>query len=567
MGAMNEMSRIFRRVPLAAVIMLSACAAAYPSGAADTAGAAYGPFLAARYADAQNDPAIATQYYSAALRADPGNPALLDEGFIAAVLAGSAAAPALARQMTGNAVAVMLLGNQAALQGDYAAAAAQYSQLPKDELSTLLKPLLLAWAQAGAGNTGAALEGLVPLANGSPFGGVYIISAALIADNGNDMKDAAQLYAAADGADNAPNLRLAQILASWKARQGDLDGAKAELLQMAASHPALSIALPALEKNIAAPVINTPTDGLAEAYLSIAGSLDQPAQTLLRITFLRFALTLRPDLAAARLLLASIQSGDGLPVGATISNNQLRQAMATLQAIPASDPLYGPTALQEAELMASLGETKQAVALLETLAAANPQNIDALQEAGDILRGNGQFADAIPYYNRAIAVLPATPPPAAWTLYYDRGIALDQSGHWAAAEPDMQKALAISPNQPYVLNYLGYTWALQGKNLAKAQSMLQQAAGLAPNEGAIVDSLGFVSLRQGQTGQALKLLTQAVEMSPDDAEVNAHLGDAFYAAGLHLQADYQWQRALALKPDPKLQAEIAAKLKQLQPPA
>jgi tetratricopeptide (TPR) repeat protein len=564
---MNEMSRLFRRVPLAAAIMLSACAAANPSGAADKAGAAYGPFLAARYADAQNDPSIATQYYSAALKADPGNPALLNEGFIAAVLAGSQQAPALARQITGNAVAIMLLGNQAALQGDYAAAAAQYNQLPQDELSTLLKPLLLAWAQAGAGNSGDALAGLVPLANGSPFGGVYIINAALIADTSNDMKDAAQLYAAADDADNAPNLRLAQILASWRARQGDLDGAKAELQQMAASHPGLAIALPALEKDIVAPVIKTPTDGLAEAYLAIAGSLDQPAQTLLRVTFLRFALGLRPDLGAARLLLASIQSGDGLPAGATVSDDQLRQALATLQAIPTSDPLYAPAALQAAELMASLGQTRQAVALLEKLAAANPHNIDALQEAGDILRSNSQFNDAIPYYNRAIAVLPAPPPPEAWTLYYDRGIALDQSGHWAAAEPDMRQALALSPNQPYVLNYLGYTWALQGKNLKQARSMLQQAAGLAPTEGAIVDSLGFVSLRQGQTGQALKLLTQAVEMSPDDAEVNAHLGDAFYAAGLHLQADYQWQRALALKPDAKLQAEIAAKLKQLQPPA
>jgi Flp pilus assembly protein TadD len=97
--------------------------------------------------------------------------------------------------------------------------------------------------------------------------------------------------------------------------------------------------------------------------------------------------------------------------------------------------------------------------------------------------------------------------------------------------------------------------------------MLQQAVGLDPNEGAIVDSLGYVNLKEGDTSEALKLLTQAVEMDPDDAEVNAHLGDAFFAAGLRLQADYQWQRALALKPDAKLQAEITSKLKQVQPPA
>jgi Flp pilus assembly protein TadD len=190
-----------------------------------------------------------------------------------------------------------------------------------------------------------------------------------------------------------------------------------------------------------------------------------------------------------------------------------------------------------------------------------------LQQAGDILRGNNQFAASIGYYSRAIAALPKPPPASAWSLYYDRGISEDQGGDWATAEPDMQTALSLSPNQPYVLNYLGYTWALHGENMVRAHEMLQQAAGLDPNEGAIIDSLGFVNLREGDTAAALKLLTQAVELDPDDAEVNAHLGDAFFAAGEKLQADYQWQRALALKPDAKLQAEIEGKLKQLQPPA
>jgi Flp pilus assembly protein TadD len=130
----------------------------------------------------------------------------------------------------------------------------------------------------------------------------------------------------------------------------------------------------------------------------------------------------------------------------------------------------------------------------------------------------------------------------------------------------LQAALTLSPNQPYVLNYLGYTWALRGENLPQAAAMLKQAAGLAPNEGAIVDSLGFVNLKEGDTQMAVKLLTQAVEMDPDDAEVNAHLGDAFYAEGLRLQADYQWQRALALRPDAKLQADINGKLRQFAPP-
>ena len=155
----------------------------------------------------------------------------------------------------------------------------------------------------------------------------------------------------------------------------------------------------------------------------------------------------------------------------------------------------------------------------------------------------------------------------AWTLNFDRGICEDQIGRWDQAEPDMQAALKLSPGQPYVLNYLAYTWALHGQNLPQAKTMLTQAVSLDPNDGAVIDSLGYVEMRMGDTKHALTLLTHAVQLDPDDPEVNGHLGDAFWAAGLHLQASYQWQRALGLQPDPKLQAQIEGKLKQIQPPA
>lgn len=567
---MNATKSLTCRAALAVTVALSACAAANPGSASDTSAAtAYGSFLAARYADASQDSSAATHYYSLALQADPDNQDLIDEGFIAAILAGSPNAQPLAHQITGNAIAIMLLGNQAALNGDDAAAQQQYLLLPHDSLSGLLQPLLIAWAKAGAGDASGALATLVPAAANSPFGAVYILNAALIADQANDMKDAAALYSAAGQGNQAPNLRMAQIMASWLARQGRPDAARAILEQMAATHPSLAGALPNLEANMAAPVINNANDGLAEAYLSIAGALNQPSQTLLQVTFLRFALSLRPDLAAARLLLANIQAGGANPdpKAPPPTAAQMSQALATLSPIPDTDPLYAPAALQEATLMAGLGQTRQAVARLNTLAARQPGNIDALETAGDILRDDNQFSPAIGYYTKAIGILPQPAPAAAWSLFYDRAICNDQNGDWKAAEPDLQTALSLSPNQPYVLNYLAYTWALRGENLTKAQSMLQQAAGLDPNEGAIIDSLGYVNLRQGYTQAAVKLLTQAVEMDPDDAEVNAHLGDAFFAAGLKLQADYQWQRALALKPDPKLQAQIETKLKQVTPPA
>ena len=203
---MNVKKLAAQRIAVAFGITLSACAAANPSaaGANDRAGQAYGAFLAAEYADSLQDPATAASFYEQALQSDPGNPILINSGFISALLAGSPASADLARQVPGNALATMLLANQAASQGQYKTAEALFSQLPDDSLSGLLKPLLLAWVLAGAGDPNAALNLLVPAANNSPFGAVYILNAALIADNAADMKDAVQLYAAADSAGQAP---------------------------------------------------------------------------------------------------------------------------------------------------------------------------------------------------------------------------------------------------------------------------------------------------------------------------------------------------------------------------
>lgn len=562
---MKSISQLTRRSLAVACILLSACATAGPSGAAATPNqaTAYGAFLAARYADGQGASDIAADFYMQALRDDPGNQGLLGEGFLAALLSGSPHAQTLAAMLPGNALAIMLEGNQAALGGDFAAAETQYDVLPQDDLAGLIKPLLLAWTQLGQANAPAALNGLAPYFNSGDFGAVYVLNAALIADAAGDNKDAAQLYSAAEN--DEPNLRLAEILGSWYARQGQLGAADAQLAALMSAHPDLQLALPALQEQLGKPVINTPAQGIAEAYLTLAGALSQPSQGFLRTTFLRFALQMRPDLSAARLLLASTQV-DGDDPSAKPTQIQMQNALDTLRPVTKQDALYGPASLQEANLLAALGRPDDAAALLSSLVAATPGDPDLLADTADVLRGASDYDAAIPYYSKSIAAAGTPPPAGAWVLYFDRGICEDQLGQWDMAEKDMLAALNLSPDQPYVLNYLGYSWAVHGEKLGQAKTMLAKAVSLDPSDGAVIDSLGYVNLRLGQTKSALNLLMQAVELDPDDAEVNGHLGDAFWQAGQKLQANYQWQRALSLAPDPKLRAEILAKLAQHFPP-
>lgn len=520
-------------------------------GAAAKQGALFGAMLAGEYAEATGHPQDAVRYDMQALALDPGNQTLLQHGFIAALLANSPDALRLAPLMPGNALAAMLRGNQAVRQKDFKAAASDYAAMPEGGLTGLIRPLLIAWSQDGAGDTSSAIDRLKSLAPVPPFGPVYALNAALIADLAGRIPVAATFYRMAEAAFPVPNLRLGEALASWQARQGNKTAADHILTGMVAAHPDLTLALPAMRKQAARPILHDAREGIAETYLSLAGSLNQPEQMLLQQSLLRFALELRPDLDAARMLLADIQATEG----------KSSEAVATLHAVTPDRVLYLPAAMREASLLAGLGKTAQAVALLKTITAALPHELVPLKLQADIQRDAGQYAAAKALYTQALAGFGVATPPDSWSLYYGRAICEDKMGNWPAARADLQQARALAPRQPYVLNYLGYSYAIRGIHLKRAQRMIEQALQIVPDDGGIIDSLGYILLREGKISQALRAQIRAVQLSPDDPEVNAHLGDIFFAAGDRLAARYQWGRALALKPDAKLRAHLEASLK------
>jgi Flp pilus assembly protein TadD len=201
---------------------------------------------------------------------------------------------------------------------------------------------------------------------------------------------------------------------------------------------------------------------------------------------------------------------------------------------------------------------------LHRIAHDFPDSPVPLLREGDILRSKNRFAEAAVVYDHAIERI-KTPRSSDWVAYYDRGICYERSRQWPKAEADFKRALALSPDEPFVLNYLGYSWADMGRNLVQARDMIEKAVQRRPNDGAIIDSLGWVMLRQGLTADAVKTLERAVELEPEDASINGHLGDAYWAAGRKLEATYQWRRALIFHPEPDDAAKLEAKLQGGQP--
>ena len=242
------------------------------------------------------------------------------------------------------------------------------------------------------------------------------------------------------------------------------------------------------------------------------------------------------------------------------SSKPPQQALELLAAIRSGDPLAPMVQMRQARLLLKLERGDDALRLLEDLARAQPDRPEPQGLIGDMLRSKKRFPEAVLAYDRAIALLGA-PQPAHWPLYYDRGIALERSREWARAEADFLQALRFVPDQPFVLNYLGYSWAEQGRNLQQAKEMIEKAVQQRPNDGAMIDSLGWVAMRMGDTATAVRLLERAAELEPGDATVNGHLGDAYWEAGRRLEAVFQWRRAMNLKPEPEEKERMEGRLR------
>jgi tetratricopeptide (TPR) repeat protein len=547
-------SRIQRAV-LLALTMLSACAAADPSTGVttrhdqDPGGGLFGAFLDGQFAMAQADPSEGATWYLRALAADPTNPELLQQTFLACALSGRQEAVQLARQLPDNQAAQLLLGDTEARAGNWAAAEQRFRALPRQGLTQLLQPVLVAWAQAGAGHTDAAVTTLRPLIDGQRFRGVYALHAAMILDLAGNTAEAGRYYHLAQTEFPGLDLRLAQILASWDTRNGHQAEAMHMLSDVARDAPYLTIALPGLIADSHHRAVTRATDGIAEAYLALAGALRQQDAGDFAMLLLRFALDLRPDFTAARLMAAEILTGQNHP----------DFALQMLAPVADDDPLAAPARMQRALLADQMGHTDDALRELSRLEKDFPESALPDAQIGDIQRIKQHYPEAIAAYDRAIARV-KTPGHDDWLLYYSRGIAYDRSHQWPKAQADFEHALALAPDQPAVLNYLGYSWADADKHLNDARQMIDKAVQQRPNDGAIVDSLGWVLLREGHAKEAVKTLERAVELEPQDSTINGHLGDAYWAAGRKLEATYQWRRALTLNPEPEDAAKLEAKL-------
>ena len=548
--------------PRLTALVLAAFVFVHPDAApAQTAPAAQtepgdaGAYLAARSAAAQSNFREGARWFARALETDPDNPGLLEGAILSFIGVGdfvkSAEAAARLTELDGRSIgASMALLVRDTQAENYEA----ILTLPTTrKIGNLLDDLVRAWAEFGTGRMSeavAAFDGIARTEGLKAFG-LYHKALALAAVGDFETADNI-LSGRAEGplvVNRRGIIAHVQILSQLE----KFDEALALLDRSFGTEPepevtALRDALTA-RTPLAFDVVRNAKDGIAEVFFTVAVALNGEAEDGYTLMYARAALDLNPAHTEALLLSAGLLE-------------QLRQtelAGETYAILPKDHPSFHAAEIGRAATLMTLDRQDEAVAALKALTESHPTLLIVHMAYGDALRRTEHFAEAARAYDTAVTLVPE-PTERHWGLFYSRAVAHERSGTWDKAEADFRKALELNPDQPQVLNYLGYSFVDRGENFDEALDMIERAVAARPDAGYIIDSLAWAYFRLGRYADALPQMERASLLEPVDPVVTDHLGDVYWAVGRHLEARFQWRRALSFDPKEEDAVRIRRKL-------
>ena len=424
-------------------------------------------------------------------------------------------------------------------QHQYNLARQDFSQSVHGPVTDLTAALLTAWARYGAGDPHAAVDEMDRLAGPDWYGVFRDLHAGMIFDLANMKKDAGKRYESAYKSDPTA-LRTVQAYGRYLSRNGGKVAALKiydDFNKQLPNHPLVTAEIKQIsDGDKLPPLVDSPQTGAAEALYGIGASIGRRGGEDLALIYLQLALYLQPSHGMALLSLADLYE--------TLKKPEL--AIKVYDRIPASSPLHRSAEIQSALDLDASDKSDEAKKRLSKVIADHPKDTEALMALGNIERERKDFATCGTTYSKAIDTIP-TPGKSNWVLFYFRGICYERANQWPKAEADMQKALALYPDQPLVLNYLGYSWVDKGMHLDQGMDMIRRAVEQRPDDGYIVNSLGWAYFRTGNYDEAVKELERAVLLKPDDPTINDHLGDAYWRVGRTLEAHFQWAQAKDLQ--------------------
>ncbi|MGJ8622083.1 MAG: tetratricopeptide repeat protein [Yoonia sp.] len=534
-----------RAACLASVSMAAVPASADPD---------FGAYLAARQAAKSNDFTQSSRFLTQSLLADTGNMRLQEEAVGALVALGQfdralPVAEALVAAGSDYPIALITLSVNEAAAEDWAALSAAIEG--GRSIGPLVDNISRGWALMGEGKISEALASFdaASAREGMTVYGLTHKAYALAAMG--DFEGAAAIFADSDNMrfSRQSVIAYAQILSQLD-RNAD---AVAFMDRVFGGNldPGLTLLRDALMAgdSVAYQAVRTPQQGLSDLYLTVATILDGDVPDAFILFYARAAMHLWPD-----------NSQPVLTAGRLLEKlEQYELANQTYSLVSPDDPAFLAAELGRAEALSAAGRQEAAIEVLEGLSRNFPDRPEVWAGKGDELRRDARFVAAKDAYTRALDLY-EDESAAKWFVFYTRGITHHQLDDWSGAEADFRAALALRPDQPQVLNFLGYSLVERGEKMDEALGMIETAAAARPDNGAIVDSLGWVYFQLGRYDEAVVHLERAAALEPLDPVINDHLGDALWAVGRDLEAAFQWQRALSFDPEEDAAARIRDKL-------
>lgn len=237
------------------------------------------------------------------------------------------------------------------------------------------------------------------------------------------------------------------------------------------------------------------------------------------------------------------------------------KAIMHFRQIPADSSYYEEAIVHAAYLLKGQNRVDEAVKLIDGALAAGKDQPQIYSMHASLLDEKGQFNQAAKSLQGALEKYPDN---AQLRFYY--GTIQDRLGNKPGVVSEMKRVIELDPNHVQGLNYLAYTWAEEGANLAEAESLARRASELEPEDGYILDTLGLILYKRGDVREAIRFLEAAYRFQPTVPVIAEHLGDAYMKIAMVERALEMYNRALRLETDTKKIEELRLKISATETP-
>ncbi len=513
----------------------------------------YGSLLAGQIAKYNNENGIASKYYRFANKKNPKNNDILELSLMSSILSGDIKLALEDLEKYDNNTSVknsqirqLLKFIKYVKNENYSKALKLLNQNEEIIITTKVQPVIKAWLADNYSKAKSEIDQFEYKKDGLVMSDIYFFHLALINNFYKKKLNAINIFekTLSSGIEN----RLRHMF-FYKNLIGDKAKESKIIKSFVNNNPSHSFNIYVNKKNLTDFKISSKKDGISESLFNIAEAFYSQRMYDLSIAYCYLSLYLNKNNFINYYLLSQN----------FIMLQKAEKAISVLQNIPLDSYLGWNSFLKIADININLNNYSKAERFILRLKNYSSDRVDIHYKLGEVYHNSKNYDKAIKAFSEAISLLKISSE-EHWYLYYSRGMSYERSNQWEKAEKDFLYALELSPLQPLVLNYLGYTWIDYGINLKKAEDFIKKAIKLRPKDGYFIDSLGWAYYRQGKYDLAVLELEKAVGLIPNDPVINDHLGDALFRAGYYNEAKYQWNRALLYEPEKELKENIKFKL-------